>query len=1066
MPTLALTPPLDDGRIYTPPREQILLSPPTPLSPNEASDEEDVDMIDVDSEDAGAEEEDEAKIIEETYGDDWLINWLKRDRSTTEEDLRMMDYQGWRIHSPKVQLIRIKNFLADEDIDRTIDWERKFAEIGEFLLHCLRMEGATDKDWYIDLRECMNMLHTHWIFEQYHYGEKKLVVDFPKCSGVSTRLPPLLDGRDIIAEKRPKDPVRPRYLLHRVPESIQDVDYQIPGPLLRTMFMTWFRQDGNLVWAANPNGQMPGSGQRGKVFKYQPDFNMALTEDKWFTKCMEGGPEATSNELRGEANFYILGNESVAGEVKDIEFRGKKHTTQIHYPEGEAQQRFARYRGAKRAALQQCLSHFDSVENVAIQSPFRRLVLPLARRQKERAKTEAGMNIVYKPQAIKAPPKNAKIDPLGLVYWHMKMGENHLQRANEMRKKTEESQWKHLNDPDMVLLPHNFRGPVTPFNFLRESERKLVARHTLLVNLRDKVRRAWSRNPRQMLEGVVKNIDLGLQGRPSWNMKDDLVAHRNKYGRYLEMNDMELFWVYFVCGPSTNSKMQREALPKLGRAFEVFTTRMQTLLDEPSQECLFAVQKRNVSLQQVTLALNAGLRQGDFVFNVDMVNKYSRVLADHGRLGYERTEAGEVQISRPECTWHPENRMNWPVNDDHWDPTTNPWAEANVPSPEHTWDWETAFANVDKVNATRRATKRMLWSAAYRVGVELSALAQKLADVDRTLSKPAEWDRRALQLQDLEGTWQKEFESPDEKGVRAVSYVSVVKEGYPRRWKQGMTEEQAVEIVRRGMIDELSAGDSTLWPSRPRFSRVDGKDVMTLHRERIWEWARPEVVGKKKQFFSVNRWPVHLQSEKTQTEIRMGLINEKARKEREEEEIAIEMAKAEARARPTKEEVQKTQLARSLSVPYHEVNDSQTQFFPGHTEYWEGDTPLQKRVIEGHVQRVIQEELGPNDGKAPRGTSWLGRGRTEASGSSGGRGSDAFTFLDVEPEVVPRSVPARATSSATGQMVVDGVVLDRLPQPAAPPRVNERRQHLLSQRYPQSQESRRRVRFEDEEQER
>ncbi|GKT41637.1 uncharacterized protein ColSpa_01818 [Colletotrichum spaethianum] len=1027
-------------------------------------------MVDIDSKDAEATVEDEDNIIEETYGDDWLMNWLKRDRSTTEEDLRMMDYQGWRIHSPKVQLIRIKNFLADEDIDRTIDWERKFAEIGEFLLHCLRMEDATNKDWYVDLRECMNMLHAHWIFEQHHYGEKKLVVDFPMYSSVSTRLPPLLDGRDLIVEKRPKDPVRPRYLFHRVPESIQDMDYQIPGPLLRTMFMTWFRQDGNLVWAANPSGPMPGSGQRGKVFKYQPDFNMALTEDKWFAKCMNGGPETTSNELRGEANFYILSNEYVAGEVNEVEVRGKKHKTQTYYPEGEAQQRFARYRGAKRAALQQCLSHFNSVENVAIQSPFRKLVLPLTRRQKQRAKVEAGVNIVYKPHAIKAPLKNAKLDPLGLVYWHTKMRENHLERANEMREKTEESHRKLLEIQDTVLLPHNFLGPVTPFNFLKESERKLVARHTLLVNLRDKVRRAWSRNPRQMLEGVVKNIDLGLQGQSSWNMKDDLVAHREKHGRYLEMNDMELYWVHFVCGPSTNVKMQRETLPKLGQAFEVFTARMQTLLDEPSQECLFAVQKRNVSLQQVTLAINASFRHGDYVFTEDMVNKYARVLADYGRLGYERAETGEVHISRPECTWHPENRMNWPRDDDHWDPTTNPWTEANMPSPDHTWDWETAFANVDKVNATRRATKRMLWSAAYRVGVELSVLVQKLADVDHTLSKPAEWDYRAVQLQDLAGTWRDRFERPDEKGVRPVSYVSVVKEGYPGRWKQGMTEEQAVEIVRRGMIDELSAGDSTLWPSRPRFSRVDGKDVMTLHRERIWEWARPEVVGKRKQFFSMNRWPVHLQSEKTQTEIRMSIINEKAKKDMEKEKIAAEMAKVEARARPTKEEIQKAELARSLSVPYHEVNDPQTQFFPGHTEYWEGDTPLQKRVIEAHVQRVIQafldkinmiltshtEELGPNDGKARRGTSW----RAEASSSSKG-GGDTFTFADIEPEVVPRSVPAQVTPSATGQMVADGAVLDRLPQRMPPPTVIERRQPLLSPRYPQSQEPRRRVRFKE-----
>ncbi|KAK6215062.1 hypothetical protein QIS74_08081 [Colletotrichum tabaci] len=1080
--TSALAPALGDNRIYTPPRDETLLSP---QSTDETTDEDDVDMVDADSEDdvedvEGEDEDDAVEImLEEGHGQDWLIEWLKRDRSTSEEDLRMIPYHGWRVHSPKVQLILIKNFLADEDMDRTMDWERKFAEIGEFLQYCLRREGVTSRDWYVDLCECIGMLHMHWMFEQYHYGDKKLVVDFPAYSGVSTRLPPLLDGRDLIVTKRPKDPVRPRYLLHRVPESVQDVDYQIPGPLLRTMFMTWFRQDGNLVWSADPNGPMPGSGQRGEVFQYQPDFNMALTEDLWFVHCMDAGPETTATGLRGEANFYLLNSEYVPGEVRESEVGGRTHKAQIYYPEGEAQQRFARYRGAKRAALQQCLSHFDAVENVAIQSPFRKLVLPLTRRQKQHAREVAGINIVYKPHAVKTLPKGAQADdPLGLVYWFQKMRENHGERADAVRGETEEAHRGAVGDLDTVLLPHSFLGPITPFNFLKESERRLVARHTLLVNLRDRVRRAYGRNPRQMLEGVVENMDRGRRGEASWNMRDELTAHRERHGRYLEMNDMELYWVDFVCGPSTNAKAQREALPNLGRPFEVFTARVQTLLDEPSRECLFGLKENKVGLQQVTMALNASLRQGDYVFTEDMVNKYSWVLADHGRLGYERAETGEVRISRPECPWHPENRMNWPRDDDHWDPATDPWTAANVPSPDHTWDWETAFANVEKVNATRRATKRMLWSVAYRVGIELDALAAKLAGVDDTLSRTAKWEARAAQLEDLAASWRQRFDRPavgdgdgngneNENGDgkvarRPVSYISVVKAGYPGRWKKKMTEEQAVEIVRRGIIDELSAGASTLWPSRPRFSRVGGRDVMTLHRERVWEWARPAVVGPKKRFFSVNRWPVHLQSETTQTEIRTSAIRAKAERKAEEAQITAEMARVEARARPTAEEVRKAQLARSLSVPFHEANDPRTQFFPGHTEYWEGDTPLQKKVLEAHVQRVIDEELGPNDGKAPRGTGWFGLGRAQASSSSGGGGGsgDAFAFPDVVPDVVPRSVPARAGLSLGRQTAVsDGM-------PSIVPRVIERREPLLSPRYPpdqqpQRREPQRRVRFED-----
>ncbi|OHE91618.1 hypothetical protein CORC01_13095 [Colletotrichum orchidophilum] len=1061
-PSPALAPPSTHPRIYTPPRELIALESG---SPSDASEDSDVDMIDVEKEDADDGETSD-NLLSQPFDEQWLINWLKRDISTTDEDLRMIDYKGWRVHSPKIQLIRIKNFLADEDIDRTLDWERKFAEIGEFLQHCVRMEGATDKDWYVDLREAMGMLRTHWLFEEHHYGEKKLVVNFPEMSTTSTRLPPLLDGRDLVVEKRPKEAVRPRYLLHRVPESVQDVDYQIPGPLLRRTFLRWLREDGNLVWAADPSGQMPGSGRRGEVFKYEPDFNMALTEDEWFAKCIEGGPDTTSNELHGEANFYILVNEYIGGEVNEVEFQGKMRKTQIFYPEGEAQQRFARYRGAKRAALQQCLSHFDSVENVAIQSPFRKLVLPLTKKQKKQAEAEAGRNIVYKPHSIKEPPHGTKLDPLGLAYWHKQMRDSHLLRAEDMSKRTMADHREFLEDMEMpedtVPLPLNFLGPVTPFNFLKEDEQEMVARYTLLRTLREKLTRAYNKNPRQMLDGVVKNIEFGFQGTDSWDMREVLVAHRDENGdRYLGINEFELYWMDFVCGPSTTAKAEQEVLPNLGREFEAFVARVQTLLDNPSQECLLAAQGRNIGLQQAALALNSGNRRGDYVFNEEAVNKFSRVLADHGRLGYERAETGEVTISRPKCDWHPEHRMNWAEGSDPWHPNTNPWHHANVPDPDDTSDWSSAFDNVQKIDASRDLTKKLLWSCAYRVGIELGELGKKLAYVDQQLNIPHEWEYRKVQLQDLAGSWGSNFarERPGEDGVTPLAtYKSVVRAGDPGSWKEDMTEDQAIEHVRRGVIEELSRGDGTLWPSRPRFGKVGGKDVMTLHRERIWDWARPEVCGKKKkQFFSMNRWPVHLQSKERQEEIRRSVTDEGVREQAEAEELRARMDKVEERVKPTPEEIRRAQMARMLSVPYHEGNDERTEFFPGETEFWGGDTESQRLAIEERLKKLIDGELSPNDSTAPRGTGWVSRKPVQVPGSG------SLESSGIDPGLVPRSIPSRFSLAPGGMSrsvtTGGGAAGENRPAPATPPLPDlEERRPLFPPRYPPRQ-GRRRVRF-------
>ncbi|KAF6827923.1 hypothetical protein CPLU01_08849 [Colletotrichum plurivorum] len=1015
------------GRIYTPTRQEMTPSPPpTPREvemTDRPSDGEDADMIPDD---------------DDPNGEGFLVRWMNRYK-VTPSDTDMMAYRGWRIHSPAVQLIRAKNFLADEDVDRTMNWDRKFAEIGHFLRHCVDMKDAARQSWWPDLRECIRMLHAHWVFQEHHYGQRKVVVDLPQPrTSASTRLPMLLDGRGIAVVRPPSEELRPRYLVHRTPESVQDVDYQIPGPLLYSTFMTWFREDGNLVWESNARevaaGKPVGSGHRGEKFEYEPDFNMALTEDEWYAKCMAGGPETTAEALRGEANFYIHTLEYVPAAVQHIEIDGKTHRMQQRYPEGEALHRFARYRGAKRAALQQCLSHFNSVENIAIQSPYRKLVLPLTKRQRQRVSEEAGRDIVYQPKAISEPPEGVKLDPLGLTFWFHKMRECTRRRAEATRADTIKAHREFLGmvgevnesfvERNHVLLPANFLGPVTPLSFLTERERKIVQRHELLQGLRFSLRRAYQRSPRQMLEGMVKNLELGKAAREPWDMREELYKHRTQHKGYLDISDMELHWLFFVCGPSTNVVAQRMELPDLGREFEVFVERVQKLLDDPNIDGVLASYERHVPLKDMVEEVNKGLRDGDFVYDEETVKKFCKVLANRGRLGYETSDVGDVEITRPQCDWHPENRLNWPEGDDPWDPVNNPWNAANLPRPEDTWDWELAFANISYVNSSRRLTKNMLWSRAWRVGWEMSRLEEQLRQIDERLGNERRWDQRSIELQDLAGRWRRRTtdRSLDEDGsedddeedddvVRMkqygpVSYGSVVKAGAPEKWPEdgGMEEKEAYEIVRRGVIDELSAGDSTLWPSRPRFTRVGNDDVMTLHRERVWDWARPEVVGEKPQFFSINRWPVHLQTEETQERIRRSADDRVLAELKRKAAEAAEMARVEEEVRPTDAELVEQALNRSLAVPYHEGEGRKNRFVPG-GEFWGGVGRDQQRAIGAFVQDLLDEDNGEDDGLAPPAGS-----TRRPPGFSGGDDDDdgeesSIRLPEVNARDVPRSVP-------------------------------------------------------------
>ncbi|KAI8686904.1 hypothetical protein NCS56_00262400 [Fusarium sp. Ph1] len=93
---------------------------------------------------------------QEEYNSGWLRNFAG-DRSAPLPDFNLYPYKGWKIEPPQVLLSRAKNFLADEDVNRAIDWDRKFAELAEYFSYLLH--NWKGERWGADLHECIDMLH-------------------------------------------------------------------------------------------------------------------------------------------------------------------------------------------------------------------------------------------------------------------------------------------------------------------------------------------------------------------------------------------------------------------------------------------------------------------------------------------------------------------------------------------------------------------------------------------------------------------------------------------------------------------------------------------------------------------------------------------------------------------------------------------------------------------------------------------------------------------------------------------------------------------------------------------
>jgi hypothetical protein len=595
----------------------------------------DDDSFEVIEEDLPLDSDDEAILPDEN----WLLNYLKKNGLAKDEDFEMYSYKGWKIHSPQIQLVRIKNFLCDEDIDRTLDWKSKVTDIAEYLHHLVD-SGVDGKEWEYDAWECFKLLHLHSMVERHYYGEQKLTLHFPPLQNASTRLPLQVGAPKLAFERRPELPLKLREPLHRSIGPVNDSKYMMTRRILNA-YLTQLQADTKRIWEQPLSMPLPKTWPSRVSTDFPNGFNMVIAEDEVFTFCMNNSPKITETAL-------TVTFDTIAGENNmNISLDGKEITVA-----DKALKSFADFRGAKRAALQFCLTSIDAGENRDVLSPWRRLVLPTETRERNAWRPDAG--IIYKPQILKEPPQGLHLETFAFSRWYQVLLHREARSAFEAKMENQIYEKKEIalnyqrSEDGLSIVgrklqylpfPPNYCGPYRKKLYKNEGQgyEVYVKRLYHLQRLLE-ISRRWA--PRTFIEDILHYFKLGQEPHapvPDGVVYTEAEIAANIRGLPHELKREELEWLELLTERSTNANMLRP-LSRQGVYFQVFVNRIQTLLNDYHDEGIFAEYSPAVEPEKLLEAINRGCGSNQdysvhkYAFTMEELERFCTSLACQGRI--------------------------------------------------------------------------------------------------------------------------------------------------------------------------------------------------------------------------------------------------------------------------------------------------------------------------------------------------------------------------------------------------------------------------------------------------
>lgn len=842
-------------------------------------------------------------------------------------------------------------YLDEGDVDREMYWEAQVREIREFLDWVESGQGpAIGPETALLVQQAQHKLQAHILFEQTHYGPNtpNKIVTADMIRAPEPRLKyngklPLVLGRDRKDNEhlQPGDfPTHPRAETVVNDQWLTDVEKRAG----LTQEKQADRQAGlsrdEEEWWRLGQGQTPA------------ENNAALRHEQTFEQCIAvdgvgfSGWIDTRLNRDGVTLTRTLFNGDRLGDGKDC---------------------YARERAVRRAGLQAALRQFGNHENRVANTPWRRVRLPLSPEEVAVMRKNTGAGPARKYELPKLEQRQLqrtddKDDPQGFTanmaqFWadrnrDMAAARDAVVSRMGFGPSVASGSGQPAVRPPSVLPPTSLWGAYVDSGLSAENEY-----HRQMLKEMRTTRKLFEREmkiaPRNLLSHMESLYRAGLRGdndsylpvggqqpRSPVALAERDMIRIDGVNEARDLDKMEIYWIRFLLTQSITPQMTQELEPRAS-LFILFADKLARIFSDVSDP-LFPDNETKVSVEDLLDYIHHRAKGPvqRVKFYAHDVQMWLERLDSQGRCRYQEDWRCYGWVKRPLPTCHPEQLVRWtvPQNIQHLRPNER----------------------VEDVSITPRFDRLRNWHSVVRRGLQNNPLDQRVEDYFLCLAY--RWGCYMAKLTDddgLEQQWRTQASRPSGELTRAINdyknefdritqwnsgannpLVRLVKATLPDRANDNnLTAEASLQLVRDNIIKEAVSNDSVLWPARSANNHLDPLDEKV--RPKVWGWARPEVRGKVKRFFSVNRWPVQLQTER-----RKAIITR-------DQDINGDFL-----WKPEVEDPTPAKYYRPKARPYI---DEKVQFRSGHRNFLIGDTPRQKQVV---IDRMFAQ---------------MGRGKTACS---------------------------------------------------------------------------------------
>ena len=451
-------------------------------------------------------------------------------------------YKGGTL-PPLAQLLKSTiNFLAEEDVDRCENWDRRFQEVVDhlFWLGCEDVEDnqvllASPKTRAMYEKAVM-MAKTHVVFEKHHYG-----ITLRKIG------------------KEPRAPVYPNRLAWvGQPQGATRLKEALPRPVCPRLLETVHPME---LQEAEENAILDA---------------FALDETRYHNEYML----QEDNMARIEDDAYLDG-------LKGMPWKFSQNPATVNKTD------WARDRGTRRAGLQQILRALGANENQT-QWEYSKLqvVLPI-----DAATWRSSLRRITNP-AWKLPSCDfsqdcTNYDPLFFTWWYARTADN-IASAREIARRRTYS--------ESVRLSKNLPlgGPFV-WREVGDADANIHEQMRMCEVALDVLRAANRRTPRPLLRRMLDVVALAAADRdPGPGSFDGHHCH------FEDVQWIKFVCGRSVNEGTWSGRFHPDTPKAKYKRFLSFATRVQRLLDDPGPDGLFAEADAAVTVEELLEVLNAG----------------------------------------------------------------------------------------------------------------------------------------------------------------------------------------------------------------------------------------------------------------------------------------------------------------------------------------------------------------------------------------------------------------------------------------------------------------------------